>query len=239
VRGLVAIALLAGPAFGCSGAVRPIEADDFLGLRAVLCDERLTAMGIDVERENARAAELARVMMRSGAWNSQNFHALIVPGYTPKNARVPLVELDPIAKERLFRAVLALQRHEAPFVIVSGGNVYPKDTPFNEALQMKQYLRALGVPAERILIEPCSRYSYTNLRNAGRLMLSFGMWRGLVVTSYDQAFYIGRPFSTTFGPRMQSKLGYQVGDLRITFGQDVAFVPNRKVFLRGSDALDP
>lgn len=215
----------------CSSAVRAPLYDDFTGRTAVRCEPK----GIDVDAENEKATALA-LAIDPGA---VGYHALIVPGFTPKNATEPLIELDPIAKERLFRAVLALQRRAAPIVIVSGGNVYPKDTPVNEALLMKRYLRALGVPEERILIEPCSRYSYTNLRNAGRLMLSVGMWRGLVITSYDQAFYLGRPGSSTFRTRSQTKLGYFVGDMKIVNGQDVSFVPSRHVFDHGKDPLDP
>ena len=219
----------------CANAVRPADHDAFVDRKAVLCEDRLRTFGIDADAENARAVELAR----QSAPNPRGFHALIVPGYTPPDAKSASADLDPIAKERLFRAVLALKAQRAPFVIVSGGNVYPADTPYNEALQMKRYLRALGVPEERILIEPCSRYSYTNLRNAGRMMLALGMWRGLVITSYDQAFYLSRPLATTFRVRTTAKLGYWLGNLQIVLGQDVLFVPSTAVFARGRDPLDP
>jgi hypothetical protein len=70
-------------------------------------------------------------------------------------------------------------------------------------------------------------------------MLSLGMSKGIVVTSYDQAYYMGRPFSTTFQARTLAKLGYWAFDLSFVNGQDISFMPGKRVFERGSDPLDP
>jgi hypothetical protein len=98
---------------------------------------------------------------------------------------------------RLARAADLFARGLAPFIIVSGGNVHPNRTPFNEAIEMKRLLVAqYGVPAGRILIEPHARHTTTNLRNTARLLFAAGFPTNrpsLVVTDPITAEYIGSP----------------------------------------------
>jgi hypothetical protein len=201
-----------------------------IGARYVSCDDA------DAERENQRAqrawADLGEVAPRYA------YHALLVPGYTPLDQLEPLA-LHEIARARLDRAIADYHAGVAPFVIVSGGNVHPPATPFNEAREMKRYLISRNLPEERILIEPCARHSHTNLRNAARLMMSLGMQRALIVTSWDQAQYFGRPRTSSFDARCLADLGYLVGRLEQIDPERVAFEPSGQAFARGPDPLDP
>ena len=199
-----------------------------------LCSDALGRHGIDVDQENAAALRLAQAQ----SWQRYAFDILIVPGYVALDAREP-VRLTDTAKQRLELAYGDYQRGLAAFILTTGGNVHPEGTRFNEALEMKHYLMARGMPEQHILLEPCARHSHTNLRNAGRLMLYSGLRRGLIITSYDQAMYFGRPRTSSFDGRCLSELGYLVGALEQIDEHRVAFQPSGRSFERGLDPLDP
>jgi len=161
---------------------------------------------------------------------------LIVPGYTPPDAKRPM-HVDEVAAARsrldLARKDL-LDERRAPFALVVGGSVHPPGTPLNEALMMREYLIAKGVDAGRILIDPWSRHSTTNVRNAGRLMLAHNLGVGLIVTGFetplfDQSFYFGHPTLSTFTLRCKADLGYEVGDLDAADDHHVVYRPNPSV----------
>ncbi len=211
---------------------KPLAID--LGRPYARCSTTLRSAGIDVVAENMKAAALAETLR---ARHGMAFDAIIVPGYSAPSARTNAEgALHPFAKERLLRAVLDFRKRLAPFFILTGGSV---GHGANEALAMKRYLTSGGIPEERIFIEPCARHSHTNLRNSGRLLLSHGLGRGLIVTSYDQAFYFSTGWLTGFWNRSRKQLGYQVGDLQRYDAQRVSFVPSRTNFTVGSDPEDP
>ncbi|MEJ7731737.1 MAG: YdcF family protein [Polyangiaceae bacterium] len=145
----------------------------------------------------------------------------------------------PVAQDRLLWAAADLRAGLAPLIVVSGGNVHPQGTPHNEALEMKRFLVEAGIPAAQVAIEPCARHSHTNLRNAGRYLLTRGLRRALVVTSRDQAMYFGRPRSSTFDVRCLADLGYLVGDLQSLDDRRVGFVPSGRALEVGRDPQDP
>ena len=157
------------------------------------------------------------------------FDAIVVPGYTAKTGAG--ASLHPYAKERLLRAVIDWRRKLAPFFILSGAG--------GEALGMKRDLVGGGIPEARIFIDPCGQHSHTNLRNSARILLSNGMLRALVVTSYDQAFYFSTGWLTGFTARSLKQLGYTVGVLRRYDAQRVIFLPSRRNFDVGRDTDDP
>ncbi len=163
---------------------------------------------------------------------------VIVPGFTPRFGWKG--GLHPKAIDRLERAMTALQQRLAPAVIVSGAAVH---SPDNEAVLMRQWLLDHGVEAQRIVLEPCARHTTTNLRNAGRLVLSHGARDALVVTSdgpwlpsggpwrfAEQAYYLGFPWLSTFHLRCVLELGYPVGELRWLDPHHVHFRPSNRVF---------
>ena len=218
-----------------SGAYAPPPANAE-GAPYALCEAALAANGIDVASENALAVAYAKAVRIK---HLSSYDALVVPGYTPLDAVDATPGVHPIARERLMLAASDLQKNVAPLVILSGGNVHPDGTPYNEALEMKTFLIAQGVARERVLIEPCARHSHTNLRNTGRLMMSLGMRRALIVTSADQTMYFSRPRTSSFDGRCISDLGYLVGLLESVDARRTSFVPSGKNFERGRDPLDP
>ncbi len=164
---------------------------------------------------------------------------LIVPGYTPLFGWTG--GLHPKSVARLELALADLNAHLAPAVIVSGGAVHSVE---NEAVLMRDWLLARGVAAERIVVEPCARHTTTNLRNAGRILLSHGAAEALVVTSdgpdwrlhrrgwrfAEQAYYLGFPWLSTFHLRCLRELGYRVGELTWLEPNRVRFRPSNEVF---------
>lgn len=72
-------------------------------------------------------------------------------------------EVTPMLAERLNCAIKVYesQKH-SPYMLVSGGQ--GPDEPITEALAMKRYLIAKGVPEKRILMEEQSTNTYTNFQ---------------------------------------------------------------------------
>jgi hypothetical protein len=163
---------------------------------------------------------------------------LIVPGYCPRFGWSS--GLHPKAVTRLEQAAHDLLAGLAETAIVSGGAVH---SPDNEALLMREWLIARGIDRRRILVEPCARHTTTNLRNAGRMVLSAGAHEALVVTSdgdwlpgrarwrfFEQAYYLGFPWLSSFHARCLVELGYRVGELEWIEPMHVRFRPSGNVF---------
>lgn len=210
-----------------------------LGSPYVYCDAELARRGIDVEAENAPAIAEAKRLASAREGKGEGFDVIIVPGYVPLGEVEGKPGVHPVAEDRLRVASADFRAGLAPLLLVSGGNVHPDGTPFNEALEMKRFLVASGVPASRVLVEPCARHSHTNLRNAGRLMLSLGLSRALVVSSWDQSSYFGRPRISSFDARCLADLGYLVGALSRIDDRRTLFLPSGRNFERGPDPRDP
>ncbi len=140
--------------------------------------------------ENAAAVALAA----RTAWDDYRYPALLVFGHGPEDAQSRTGVMGHI---RMARVADLFAAGMAPFIIVSGGNVHPNRTPFNEAVEMKRLLiEQHGIPAERILIEPHARHTTTNLRNCARLLFAAGFPTdrpSLIVTDPMTARYIGSP----------------------------------------------
>jgi hypothetical protein len=163
------------------------------------------------------------------------YDAIIVPGYTPVGSAKPMRLIDlPPACRRLDLAIADLSAGKARVLLVSGGNVHPPGTPYNEALSMRDYAIGKQVDPAKILVDPYARHSTTNLRNAGRMMRDLGLSRGLITTGFDepmfdQAFYFGEEYLSTFADRCQEDLGYLVGDLTSIDAHHIAFKPAPEV----------
>jgi hypothetical protein len=144
-------------------------------------------------------------------WSKAPYSALIVPGAGPDDAKVAL---SAGGKLRLALAAARFRAGDAPFIIVSGGNVHPDRTPYNEAVEMRRALiERFGIPAERVVLEPYARHTTTNLRNAARLldaMRAPAAKPALIVTDRWQSAYIE---GTPFAARNAEELGYQPGVL--------------------------
>ena len=131
---------------------------------------------------------------RRTRWADYRYSALLVFGHGPEDAQS---RTGVIGHIRMARVADLYAQRLAPFIIVSGGNVHPNRTPFNEAIEMKRLLIAqYGIPSNRILIEPHARHTTTNLRNSARLLFAAGFPTdrpSLIVTDPMTARYIGSP----------------------------------------------
>ncbi|WP_276166401.1 YdcF family protein [Zobellia alginiliquefaciens] len=155
------------------------------------------------EKENAKAVET----VKSTDFDNYDYGCLVVLGSGPETTRD---RLSGMAKMRLQMAVNAYSRYKVPFIIVSGGHTHPFMTPYNEGVEMKRELiKIYGIPEERILIEPYARHTTTNMRNATRLMMSYGIpleKKSLVITGPMHSSYLQ---SDNFSERCSEELGYQ------------------------------
>lgn len=185
--------------------------------------------------ENASAvAAVARMN-----WRGKPYSALLVFGHGPDDPRSRTGVMGHI---RMAMAADLFARGLAPFLIVSGGNVHPNRTPFNEAVEMKKVLIAqYRIPAERILIEPHARHTTTNQRNTARLLFAAGFPTdrpALIVTDPTTARYIG---GSELAARNLAEMGVQPG--RIAPGPapfTFAFHPSGDAFhVDVTDPLDP
>lgn len=172
-------------------------------------------------------------------WKAYPHSALLVFGHGPEDAQSRTGVMGHI---RLRIAAELFRRGEAPFVVVSGGNVHPNRTPFNEAIEMKRLLVTQhGVPAERILIEPHARHTTTNLRNCARLLIGAGFPAdrpALIVSDHRTIRYIA---SSELAERNLREMGVQPG--RIAPGPNpfsLTFTPAAEAFhVEAADPLDP
>lgn len=185
--------------------------------------------------ENAPAV----TQVRRTRWTGHRYPALLVFGHGPEDAQSHTGVMGHI---RLARAADLFAQGLAPFIIVSGGNVHPNRTPFNEAIEMKRLLIAqYGIPADRVLIEPHARHTTTNLRNSARLLFAAGFpvdRPSLIVTDPMTARYIGSPVLLE---RTRAETGVLPGKVtpastRFSF----EFQPDRAAFHADPrDPLDP
>lgn len=173
-------------------------------------------------------------------WSQAPYTALLVFGHGPEDA---ISRTGVLGHIRLGIAADLYRRGLAPFLIVSGGNVHPNRTPFNEAFEMKRLLIAdYGVPADRILMEPHARHTTTNLRNCARLLLGAGFPAdkpALVVSDHKTIQYIA---SAELAARNVREMGVQPGTL--SQGPDrfsLRFMPDASAFHvdAAADPLDP
>ncbi|WP_254913737.1 YdcF family protein [Sphingobium sp. Z007] len=172
-------------------------------------------------------------------WRGKPYTALLVFGHGPEDAQSRTGVMGHI---RLGIAADLYTRGLAPFIIVSGGNVHPNRTPFNEAVEMKRLLvTQYGIPADHILMEPHARHTTTNLRNCARLLLAaaFPTDRpALIVSDHRTIQYIG---GDELAQRNLREMGIQPG--RVAAGPDrftLAFTPDPVAFhAEPADPLDP
>ena len=173
-------------------------------------------------------------------WSAAPYTALLVFGHGPEDA---LSRTGVMGHIRLGIAADLYKRGLAPFLIVSGGNVHPNRTAFNEAVEMKRLLVAdYDVPPDRVLMEPHARHTTTNLRNSARLLLGAGFPVGkpaLVVSDHTTIQYIG---GSELAARNLREMGVQPG--KLSSGPDrfsLRFMPDPSAFHvdAAADPLDP
>lgn len=145
----------------------------------------------DYEPMASTVNKLAFDRIKTVNWKAFPYTVILVPGAGPDEPEVAL------SAEGMLRCrVAALRYFEglAPFLVVSGGNVHPYKTKFNEAIEMKKFMvEKLKVPANAIIVEPHARHTTTNMRNTARLIFRYGMpfdKACITSTSKSQSMYI-------------------------------------------------
>ncbi|MFO0548749.1 MAG: YdcF family protein [Polyangiaceae bacterium] len=132
----------------------------------------------------------------------QPFDAVIVPGYTALSSDEVSKYVSEEGARRVDQALKDLQTFTdiagvpptqlAPFVVMSGGGVYPLGTDQTEAELMRKYALSPdsdieGAPARFVIREPRARHSTTNLRNASRLLMAYGLHGPYLITTGGEA----------------------------------------------------
>lgn len=174
-------------------------------------------------------------------WSKYTYATIVVPGEGPEITTVPL---DPMGKMRCDLAASRYQKGLAPFIILSGGYCHPFHTPYAEAYEMKKYLVArYAIPEKAIIIEPQARHTTTNLRNADRLMIHYGIpitKPSDIVSTKFQIDYIVLP-QQRFDERNMHELGYlPYRDKKQVSMHDVSFYPvMESLQMDPLDPLDP
>jgi hypothetical protein len=222
------------------GRDEAIAAFDYsIGLTLALIDvnDRLDAIAFEpIDKGlNSEAFQHARKL----DWSRYRYTSIIVLGAGPEDLLTPLS-----ARGKLHIKVAAQRYFDglAPFVIVSGAAVHPRETRFVEAVEMRRALiERYGVPAHAIVIEPYARHTTTNLRNSARLLMSMKapMDRDALVLSDPR--HIDAVESSQFVARNQRELGYQPGKIgKRTSPFDIVFRPSPdSARIDPLDPLDP
>ena len=71
--------------------------------------------------------------MKEIRWNDYPYSFILVLGSGPQDS----ARLSPTGAKRAGQAAQLFLEHKAPIIILSGGHVHPMQTPFNEAIEMK------------------------------------------------------------------------------------------------------
>jgi hypothetical protein len=172
-------------------------------------------------------------------WSDYPYSAILVPGHGPEEKGI---DLSPLGMMRCKLAANRYQKGLAPFIILSGGYVHPFQTPFCEAIEMKEELMSrYRIPESALIIEPHARHTTTNFRNAARLMFKYGIptdKKALCTTTVDQSIYIT---DMDFDQRCIRVLGYMPYRLGNRLSRnDIEFYPlNTSLFIDNADPLDP
>ncbi|MCD2421313.1 TIM barrel protein [Niabella pedocola] len=168
-------------------------------------------------------------------WSRYAYSLILVPGLGPED---PAVTLDSGGARRCRDAAELYKKGMAPFIVVSGGNVHPFLTPYNEAVEMKRYLtQVMGIPETAVFIEPHARHTTTNIRNTNRMIYRFQIPAGkpvLIATDASQTNYIRGNMTRT----AQRDLGYlPYSNMQSIGPEQTAYYPNKESLQ--TDAADP
>lgn len=177
--------------------------------------------------------------MRRTDWSVHPYASVLVYGAGPD---LPGAAISAQSRENCAAAAALYKQKLAPFIIVSGGYVHPKQTAFSEAVEMKRELMFVyGIPEAAVLIDPYARHTTTNVRNAARILFAARVPADKPSLSVSSKEHIDSIASQDFVQRCEKELGY----MPAKFGQrisDVAveFTPSiDSLQIDPSDPLDP
>ncbi|HXB07787.1 MAG TPA: YdcF family protein [Puia sp.] len=172
-------------------------------------------------------------------WSKYRFATIVIPGNGPELTTTPI---SPINKMHCSIAAERYKQGWAPFIIVSGGYCYPFRGPYCEAIEMKKFLmERFGIPAAAIIIDPHARHTTTNIRNADRLIIRYGIpldKPSVFITTRSQ---LSMSASDAFDQRNLHELGYlPYRDKKLLSLHDISFYPvMESLHMDPYDPLDP
>lgn len=169
-------------------------------------------------------------------WEQYPYSVILIPGAGPEKHGIVL---SAMGKMRCKLAADRYRKKLAPFIILSGGFVHPFQTPYCEALEMKnELMKTYRIPEYAIIIEPHARHTTTNFRNAARLIYKYRIpftKIALCTTTLDQSYYIT---NLNFDQRCERELGYIPYELGERLNRnDVEFYPLMESCTQ--DCIDP
>lgn len=172
-------------------------------------------------------------------WSKYQYATIVIPGNGPELFTTPI---SPDNKIHCSVAAMRYLKGLAPFIIVSGGYCYPFRGPYCEAIEMKKFLMSrFNIPGDAIIIDPHARHTTTNIRNADRLMIRYGIpldKPSVFITSKGQHDMSAKD---AFDKRNMHELGYlPYRDKKSTSNHDIVFYPVlESLHMDPLDPLDP
>jgi DUF218 domain len=172
-------------------------------------------------------------------WSRYKFATIVIPGNGPELTTTPI---SPINKMHCAIAASRYKQGWAPFIIVSGGYCYPFRGPYCEAIEMRKFLMTrFAIPAAAIIIDPHARHTTTNIRNADRLIIRYGIpitKPSVFITTQSQTRMAA---ADAFDQRNRTELGYlPYRDKQQLSIHDISFYPVlESLHMDPYDPLDP
>jgi hypothetical protein len=160
--------------------------------------------------------------MRLTDWSAYPYVSILVYGAAPDD---PGVAISEHGRASSAAAAALYKERKAPFIIVSGGYVHPKQTIFSEAVEMKRELMLVhNIPESAILIDPHARHTPSNARNGARILFAGGVPADKPSLSVSRKEHIDTIVSEQFMQRCDGELGYRpvrygkrISDLAVEF----------------------
>ena len=174
-------------------------------------------------------------------WDNFDYSIIVVLGDSPNSSGdEPNISIG--GKARADYGVELYNQGKAPIIAFTGGHVWPVHTKFSEAIEMKKYIiDKYGIPRNRILVEPHSRHTTTNMRNIGRQIFRYGIpidKKAIVSTSKTHSKYVA---SSGYLTRCRNEMGHiplklyeRLSDFDLEFTSLIDVL-----HLDSSDPLDP
>ena len=175
------------------------------------------------------------------SWNDFDYSVIVVLGDSPNSSGdLPNISLGGMA--RADHGVTLYNQGKAPLIAFCGGHLTPVHTMYSEAIEMKKYvIDKYNIPENRILVDPHSRHTTTNLRNIGRQFFRYGIpidKKAIVSTSKTHSEYVA---SSGYLSRCQREMNHVPLELHERLSDfDIEFTSKVEVLhLDSSDPLDP
>ncbi len=174
-------------------------------------------------------------------WEDYSHSLILVLGDSP-NSPGDAINLSESAKKRLITAADRYHTGVAPLLLISGANVYPFQTSYHEAIEMKKYLlENFNIPEEAVLVDPHARHTTTNFRNTSRQIYRYGLPKNKACLAVATASHMDYIMSPSFQSRCMKDLGYfpLLNPKRLN-PTDIEFYPViYALHIDPSDPLDP